>query len=156
MADPGLIVKAKEQEKAASAAYDEYKKLHYQTGDLTDVRCQWDIGANTIGPGGPVGKYIRQCKKIGTTKSPAGLCIMHERKRYMMLARAKTTASMALSKRGVRRTATDSGIVDPRSVLATLKQWNEHKASSIETCTAFNKTDAVYTLADAMCAMGHS
>lgn len=152
MAD--AITQAKLAEQAATAAYQQYKKLHYQTGDLTDVQCRWDIGANTIGPGGPVGKYLRQCKKIGTTESPAGLCIMHERKRHMMLARAKTTASMALSKKGVRRTATDSGIVDPRSVLATPKQWKEHH-STTETCKAFQNTDAVYTMADAMCAIGH-
>jgi hypothetical protein len=96
-----------------------------------------------VGPGGPTGKYIRQCKRAVTTASSAGLCLAHERMMRRIQARDYTVKALRLSGK-LRRSSVDLGTVDPRAVLVTIKEWN---ALTVKPDFA---TNAVYTLEDAL------
>lgn len=134
---------AEEYWKKANKVSDLYNRISHRTGQSTDAPCRWDVGASVVGPGGPTGKYVRQCKKTATTTSPAGLCLAHERMMRRIQMRDYTVKALRLSGK-LRRSSADLGTVDPRAVLVTIKEWNALTEKPDFT------TDAVYTLEDAL------
>lgn len=129
------------------------QEVAYKSSRGSNVPCMWDVGADTMGPGGANGTYIRQCKKMALIDSDKQLCNIHSRKFYLNSARSKVSAAQLKDGKPLRHTAAKRGVFKPREALATVEYWKTAKSA---TCPVMDKTTAaqgVYTLEQAVCSV---
>lgn len=120
-----------------------------------DIRCVFDIGSQTIGPGGLNGRYLRQCKNaVLSGVQGSQLCRTHV-KRVVKIDTIKNITHHALrTNRQIRLSRKDPILTDPAKLLLSINDWNAIKFKrcdpKLDKSQYLDKT-ATYGLEDSMC-----
>lgn len=133
-------------------------KIEALPSSTLDIRCTFDVGAQLIGPGGPNGRYIRQCKNASLAGIQGSqLCRVHAKK-AMNLDIVKVSANTRLKKgQQVRLSAKGLNLIDPKKIRISIAEYNHYRANNTSCPTSLPPDTGVVDMHTAICsALGQS
>jgi hypothetical protein len=103
---------------------DSVKKLKAMKSVTLNAYCNFDVGMSVIGPGGPGGQWVDQCRNYAIAGTNPALCKVHARLGLSRMYGQVQAEIMRLNKIPIKLSTHNSEVYDPEKLLVTLSEYD--------------------------------
>ena len=127
------------------------RDLESRKGATVNSYCMVDVGAGTIGPGGPNGQWVEQCGNYAIISTNPLMCKTHARSNLSRLYAQAQSEVMKIRKLPMKTTAKNPNLFDPTTILIKPSEVAEY-FKNIAQCNPNDlPAGSLFGRADAIC-----